>query len=104
MKSFIEKRILQGFICVHILHYAQKSPVCGSQMMEELSSHGYKISPGTLYPLLHSLEREGLQKKYEEKVAGKIRKYYAVTELGESQLVKAKVYLDELTGEVMQTP
>jgi len=101
MKSFIEKRIFQGFVCIHILHHAQKSPVYGSQMMEELSSHGYKISPGTLYPLLHSLEREGLLKKYEEKVAGKIRKYYAVTDLGESQLVKAKVYLDELAGEVM---
>ena len=100
MSSMIIKRMFQGFICLHILHHAQKEPIFGSWMIEELSHHGYRISPGTLYPILHGLEKEGLLSCYEENVAGKIRKYYKITDMGSDELENAKRYLRELSKEV----
>jgi DNA-binding PadR family transcriptional regulator len=69
-------------------------------MMEELAEHGYKLSPGTMYPILHNLEKEGLLKQYSENCAGKIRKYYEITETGKRELTEAKRYLKELVGEI----
>jgi len=69
-------------------------------MIEELSEHGYKLSPGTLYPILHNLEKEGLLKQYDENVNGKIRKYYTITEVGEEELIKAQKHLAELVNEI----
>jgi DNA-binding PadR family transcriptional regulator len=69
-------------------------------MMEELAEHGYKLSPGTMYPILHNLEKEGLLRQYSENRAGKIRKYYEITEAGKQELAEAKRYLNELVGEI----
>ncbi|WP_287830435.1 helix-turn-helix transcriptional regulator [Idiomarina sp.] len=44
-----------GFIRLHILHHAAQEPIFGMGMIEELRHHGYQISPGTLYPMLHML-------------------------------------------------
>jgi len=68
-------------------------------MIEELSEHGYKLSPGTLYPILH-LEKEGLLEHYDENVGGKIRKYYVITVAGKAELREAKKYLAELVREI----
>jgi PadR family transcriptional regulator, regulatory protein PadR len=100
MTSFVNKRLFQGFICLHILHHANKSPFYGSWIIEELSEHGYKLSPGTLYPILHNLEKEGLLEHYDENVGGKIRKYYVITEAGKAELMEAKKYLAELVCEI----
>lgn len=59
-----------------------------------------KLSPGTLYPILHNLEKEGLIEHYDENVGGKIRKYYVITEAGKKELIEAKKYLAELVGEI----
>ncbi|MDR3491581.1 MAG: PadR family transcriptional regulator [Gammaproteobacteria bacterium] len=82
MSDFLKKRLFQGFIFLHILRNADKAPVYGSWMIEELFEHGYKLSPGTLYPILHNLENEGLIEHYDKNVASEIRKYYVVTESG----------------------
>lgn len=102
MSSYIQKRLFQGFICLHILHHAERHPIYGSWMLEELGEHGYKLSPGTLYPILHSLEKEHFLESYEENVEGKIRKYYRVTEEGKKELVEAQKYLKELVREVRE--
>lgn len=101
MSQYIKKRLFQGFICLHILHHASDTPIYGSWMLEELSEHGYKLSPGTLYPILHSLEKEKFLESYEENVDGKIRRYYRATDLGREELADAQVYLKELIGEVV---
>ncbi len=75
---------------IHILHHAKEEPIYGTWMMEELHHHGYDISPGTLYPLLHSMEKSGLLLMEERNVEGKIRKYYTSTPLGESVLEEAR--------------
>jgi PadR family transcriptional regulator PadR len=48
-----------GLICHHVLHLAPREPIYGLAMIEGLERHGYKISPGTLYPILHGLEEKG---------------------------------------------
>lgn len=91
-----------GFIRIHILHHASKGPVYGLWLIEELGRHGYKLSPGTLYPILHKLEEEKLLKSYSENVGGKIRKYYRITPKGIKALTKIKEKINELVEEVME--
>jgi PadR family transcriptional regulator PadR len=73
------REILRGFIKVHILFHASKEPVYGLGLIEELARHDYHLSPGTLYPILHSMEQEGYLQSYGEVVGGKIRRYYRNT-------------------------
>ena len=101
MKGYVRKRLFLGFICMHILHHADIEPFYGSWMISELGRHGYNLSPGTLYPILHNLKKDGLLKQFEEKHSGKIRKYYEITEKGRDELVLAKNYLKELTNETI---
>lgn len=93
--------LFSGFIKLHVLHHAGESPVYGLWLIEELAEHGYRVSPGTLYPLLHSLEKSELLKSYNELYQGKIRRYYKITSNGRRQLKKAKLQLMELMGEVL---
>jgi PadR family transcriptional regulator, regulatory protein PadR len=102
MSEYVKKRLFQGFVCMHILHHAQQHPVYGSWMVEELAHHGYTISFGTLYPILHDLEKEGLLTSSSSTVEGKVRKYYTITSKGEGALEQLRSYLKELTDEVME--
>jgi DNA-binding PadR family transcriptional regulator len=89
------------FIKLHVLHHAAERPVYGLWLIEELAEHGYRVSPGTLYPLLHSLEESEHLKSYNEVHDGKIRRYYKLTPNGRRQLKKAKAQLLELMGEIL---
>lgn len=100
MEHKIARKLFLGFISIHILHHAKKEPFYGAWMIEELKHHGYNMSAGTLYPMLHSLEKDNLINSTERNVEGKIRKYYGITEAGKQELVKAKKYLKELAGEL----
>lgn len=100
MKEKILRKLFLGFIQVHILHHAKQEPIYGVWMMKELEEHGYKISPGTLYPLLNRMEKEGLLVKYEKNVDGKIIKYYETTDLGNEVLEEAVEKASLLTHEV----
>lgn len=100
MQQKIMRKYLLGFMQIHILHHAKEEPIYGTWMMEELHHHGYDISPGTLYPLLHSMEKSGLLLMEERNVEGKIRKYYTSTPLGESVLEEAKKKAYELFKEI----
>jgi PadR family transcriptional regulator, regulatory protein PadR len=72
--------------------------------MEELAHHGYRIGPGTLYPLLHGLERAGLLKSVRgEKgsaALGRARRLYRITPAGRRALEKARAKVDELHHEL----
>jgi PadR family transcriptional regulator PadR len=91
-----------GFIKIHILHHAAEAPVYGLAMIEELRRHGYDLSPGTLYPILHSLARAGYLSRENRVVAGKIRKYYTTTATGREALAEARLKIAELVGEVVE--
>lgn len=91
-----------GFIKIHILYHASKEPIYSLWLIEELDRHGYKLSPGTLYPILHSLEEKTLLESYQQTVEGKIRKYYKITPKGKEALVEARQKIKELVKEVIQ--
>ncbi len=100
MENKIVRKLFLGFISIHILHHAQKEPFYGSWMIEELKHHGYAMSAGTLYPILHSLEKDGLLQYEERNVEGKIRKYYSITASGASVLKEARSKAFELFKEI----
>lgn len=91
-----------GFIKIHILHHAARESVYGLQLIEELRRHGYHLSPGTLYPVLHGLEKSGYLVREGRLVGGKIRKYYRATSLGEQTLGEVRAKIDELVSEVLE--
>lgn len=94
------KHFFGGFVRLHILHHAVLEPVYGIEMIEELGRHGYKLSPGTLYPILHGLAKDGYLECEHEIVAGKRRKNYRATRKGEALLRDARLKLRELFREV----
>ena len=94
--------ILRGFIKVHILFHATQEAVYGSGLIEELGRHGYHLSPGTLYPLLHSMQEDGYLVSRQEVVGGKVRRYYRSTDLGKEALRDAQVKIKELVSEVLE--
>lgn len=100
MEEKLLRKLFLGFIQIHILHHAKEHPIFGLWMLEELKEHGYNISSGTLYPILHSMETDGLLSKEEKNVEGKIRKYYRITDKGNIVLVEARKKAYELFKEI----
>ncbi len=99
----LEREFFLGFIRVHILYHASRDPICGVEIAEELGRHGYQLGPGTLYPTLHRLEREGYLQREPRVVGGKVRKYYTITSRGLEVLEEAKAKIRELVDEVYDT-
>jgi len=100
MNSTVRSLFL-GIIKIHILHHASVEPVFGLWFIAELGHHGYHISPGTLYPIFHSLEQDGLLRSNTRVVNGKIRKYYRTTPKGRTTLKQARVKVQELFSELI---
>jgi DNA-binding PadR family transcriptional regulator len=97
----ITRQFFLGFVKIHILHHAAEERVYGLALIDELARHGYRLSPGTLYPVLHALEAGGYLAGERRTVAGKVRKYYAITPVGRRALREARLRIAELTDEVM---
>ena len=100
MSDPLLRELFLGFVKIHILHHAGQEPVYGLWLMEELSRHGYALSPGTLYPALHSLERHGYLVSEKRVVGGKVRKYYTLTPAGRAALTEARQRAAELLREI----
>ena len=90
-----------GFVKVHLLHHASRGPIYGVWFIEELGRHGYHLSPGTMYPLLHNLEAAGYLAREDRVVDGKVRKYYSSTPLGNEVLAEARTKIQELVHEIV---
>jgi len=105
MASLVGRKIVRdvflAFVRVHVLHHAAEERIFGVEMMEELKRHGYDIGPGTLYPLLHSLEESGVLVSTQEVVRGKVRKYYRTTRAGDALLSELRAKIGELVEEVL---
>ena len=95
-----QRELFFGLIRIHVLVHASHEPIFGLAMMEELAHHGYRIGPGTLYPLLHGLERGGLLKSVLRNVGGRRRRVYKITAVGKKALGKARIKVDELHHEL----
>jgi DNA-binding PadR family transcriptional regulator len=87
---------------MHVLYHAAKEPVWGGAIMAELERHGYRLTPGTLYPILHQLEAAGYLTVKTAVVSGKCRKSYRITRTGRKLLNDAREKLRELVSEVLE--
>ncbi len=95
------KQMYAGFIRMHILHHAAHAAIYGAEMIEELKRHGYSASPGTIYPVLHQMEKDGYLRSLSQNVNGKIRIYYDITSEGQQLLMQSKEKLKELAEELL---
>ncbi len=97
-----DRDLYSGLIRLHVLHHAVKEPIFGLGMADELARHGYKISPGTIYPLLHGLEKKGYIAATERRDGKSLRRIYRATPLGRKALAAAKIRVLELIGELFE--
>ena len=99
----MEREFFAGFVKIHILYHAvHEGEICGTDITRELATHGYNVSPGTLYPTLHRLEKMGYLKHTERVAGGRRRKYYRATPAGRKALAAAREKIKELVDEVME--
>ena len=103
MADPIVREFLLGFWKIHILHHAEERGVYGQWMLEELRHHGYRLSPGTLYPLLARMARRGWLRATEPKHSRDAR-VYRITSAGAEVLKRLRVSLAELQREVGARP
>jgi DNA-binding PadR family transcriptional regulator len=98
------REFLRGAVRLHILHHAAQEEVHGAWLAAELARHGYRISPGTLYPLLHRMAEEGLLTSHEVVVEGRRRRVYRATAEGRQALEQTRRALAELAAEILEQP
>lgn len=86
----IDKSLLSGSTTMLILKLIEKKDMYGYQMIDELSKQSnniFELKAGTLYPLLHNLEKRQMVHSYEVKAdSSKVRKYYSITKKGRGLL------------------
>jgi PadR family transcriptional regulator PadR len=97
-----DKELYSGMIRLHILYHATRGPVFGMWIIEELGRYGYRLSPGTLYPILHGLEHKGYLRSKEKREGRHVRRFYRATPAGRRALEAAKVKVRELFGELFE--
>lgn len=97
-----DRDLYSGLIRLHILYHAAQEEIFGLGIIEELARHGYKLSPGTLYPILHGLERKGYLRSDEHRDGKRIRRVYKSTVAGKKALAAAKIKVTELVGELFE--
>lgn len=100
--SALEREILRPLWKVHVLHHAAEGRLVGHWMLEELRKHGYRVSPGTLYPQLARMERLGWlrQTKMPRAPGAKAARPYRLTAKGRQALKQVNARLRELLAEV----
>lgn len=99
-QSASDRDLYAGLIRLHILHHAAEQAVFGAWIAEELARHGYRLSPGTLYPMLHKLEAKGYLRSWTDRQGRRGRRLYQATDQGRAALEAAKAKVRELFGEL----
>lgn len=96
----MDRNLYTGLMRLHLLHHAAEGPIFGQAMIDELARHGYRLSAGTLYPILHGMERQGLLRSRSTRHDGRVRRLYRITAAGRKSLVVARRRVRELFGEM----
>lgn len=103
LKATVDDRgLYSGLIRLYVLHHAAEKPLFGLGILEDLGQRRYKISAGTLYPLLHNLEKKGYLASTERRDGKSRRKVYRATALGRRALTAAKGRIREFIGELIE--
>ena len=97
-----DQELYIGLVRLHVLHHAAEEPIFGLGIIRELGRHGYRLGPGTVYPLLHGMERRGWLRTAAQLVEGRRRKTYAATAAGRRALKLARERVRELYEEMLE--
>jgi len=100
----LSRDMTKGLVRLRILHAAVDRPVSGVELSQDLAQAGHHVSPGTLYPLLHEMEKAGWVKSKGKTVKGKRRRYYRATKKGRAQLEQALVALNQFLFDGLEPP
>jgi DNA-binding PadR family transcriptional regulator len=98
----LDRSLYTGLIRLHLLHHAAEGPIFGQAMIDELARHGYRLSAGTLYPILHGMERQGYLRSQPALHKGRTRRVYRATPAGRKALTLARKRVQELFGEMFE--
>jgi PadR family transcriptional regulator len=98
----LDSDLYAGLVRLHVLHHANGRPIFGQWIIDELARHGYRLSSGTMYPLLYSLERKGYLRSAAQQKDGRRRRLYRITPAGRRALKAARVKVQELFGELFE--
>ena len=90
----MDKSLAVGSTALLLLGLLSDGDKYGYQMIEELerrSDNTFSLKAGTLYPLLHTLEQQGLVQSYDgEREQNRPRRYYRLTDSGRAELSQKK--------------
>jgi PadR family transcriptional regulator, regulatory protein PadR len=103
MAKMKHQELLKGLVRLHILHHACEEEFYGQWIIHELAGYGYTLSPGTLYPMLHAMERRGYLRSKKEQNGRTFRRLYRATALGREANRLAKIQVRELVGELQRS-
>lgn len=101
MAKLKHQELLKGLIRLHVLHHAVEGEFYGQWMLSELARHGYALGPGTLYPMLHAMERDGYLTSRKEQIGRTFRRLYRATALGREAHRAARIKVRELFEEMV---
>jgi PadR family transcriptional regulator PadR len=100
----IDKSLLTGSTTLLILKLLEEKDMYGYQMIETLakkSDDTFCLKAGTLYPILHGLEKDGIVEAYDDNAdSARVRKYYHLTKKGKKLLQDKKQEWKAYTGAV----
>ncbi|MGH9686840.1 MAG: PadR family transcriptional regulator [Candidatus Acidiferrales bacterium] len=96
------RELYSRLVRLHVLRHAREEPVFGLWMIEERARRGYRLSPGTLYPLLSGMVRKGLLRSSRERVNGNVRRIYRAAPAGRAALRTAKKCVQQLLAELFE--
>lgn len=96
----IYRSVVQALVPLVILHSAERGLMYGRAVSKRLSTLGYRISSGQLYPLLRKMERDGLLSARACVVSGRTRRYYALTQNGRTSLAQVRRTLSGLAEQI----
>ena len=97
-----DQDLYSGLIRLHVLYHASAGSIFGLGMIRELRRHGYRVGPGTLYPILHRLEAKGYLRSKQQTVERKVRRCYEITRRGRAALRDAAGKVRELYEEMIE--
>ena len=98
--SRLRRSLVQGAVKLFILQQAEQGAVYGRELSKALHVLGHDLSPGTLYPFLHGLEKEHLLHSNAVTVSGRVRRYYELTDEGRACVQKVRGELAVLVKKI----
>ncbi len=89
----------RGTIILSVLSQLEK-PQYGYHLVQKLEKKGLSVDPGTLYPLLRRLEKQGLLSSSWDTSEARPRKYYLLSPQGREVYQQLQAEWKVMTGSI----